>query len=218
MENYNQYMLFEKIEQKDLESIFNCLQAKKKIYQKDEIIQRAGEKIQKIGLILSGKVKISRDDFYGNSSLLDEIGEGNIFGEVFLCMEIQESPVTVVAVNNCEILFLNFNQMLFTCNHQCPFHTQLIKNMLKIIAQKTLIQNLKIDILSKRGIREKIQTYLFYEMKKAKTNTFEIPFNRKKLAEFLYVDRSALSNELSKMQKEGFIIFKKNKFKILIQE
>lgn len=211
-------MLFEKIAQKDLESILNCLQAKKKTYQKEEIIQRAGEKIQQIGLIVSGKVKISRDDFYGNSSLLDEIGEGNIFGEVFLCMEIQESPVTVIAISNCEILFLNFNQMLFTCDNQCPFHTQLIKNMLKIIAQKTLMQNLKIDILSKKGIRERIQTYLFYEMKKAKTTTFEIPFNRKKLAEFLCVDRSALSNELSKMQKEGFILFKKNKFKILIQE
>lgn len=218
MENHTQCLLFENIEQESLQSIFQCLQAKKKNYQKEEVIQRAGEKLEQLGVIVSGKVKISRDDFYGNSSLLDEIGEGNIFGEVFLCMEIQESPVTVIAVNSCEILFLNFNHLLFACNHQCIFHTQLIKNMLKIIAQKTLIQNLKIDILSKKGIREKVRCYLFYEMKKAKTNLFEIPFDRKNLAEFLCVDRSALSKELSKMQAEGLITFKKNKFKLLMHE
>lgn len=214
MKNYYKYALFCGISEKEFHSILICLQGFEKNFQKNELIQRAGEKIHYLGLITKGAVKISKDDYYGNSSLLDEIGQGHIFGEALLCMGVEISPVTVTALENTSILFLDFEKMLHTCQNSCPFHLLLIKNMLKLLAQKTVMQNLKIEILSKKGIREKVKAFLLYELEKNKTNTFEIPFNRKKLAEYLCVDRSALSNELCKMRKEGLLEFYKNKFEI----
>lgn len=207
--------LFQDITHNDFIPMMNCLNANIKKFNKNDIILMADDKITFVGIIASGKVKVVKEDIIGNSSLLTEIESGGIFGEAIVCMGITKSPVTVFAVVESYVVFIDFNKIINTCSNNCSFHSTLIKNMLKIIAKKTVEQNLKIEILSKKGIREKVKAYLINEANKNNSMNFEIPFNRTLLAEFLCTDRSALSKELCKMRDEGLIKFNKNKFEIL---
>ncbi len=203
--------LFSGINQEDFEKMVCCLSAKVVEYKKDDIILLSGEKVNSIGLVLRGAIKIISEDIDGNLIILARLSVSEIFAEVFVCAGVSHSPVTVQAAEDCEIIFLNYSKIIKTCTAVCGFHSKLIENMLKLIACKTLSLNSKIEILSRRTIRDKL--LLFFDMQQSKK--FSIPYNREELARYLCVDRSALSNELSKMRNEGLILFEKNLFQIL---
>ena len=166
-----------------------------------------------VGIVLCGGVNIINEDIDGNKLLLTEIGPGELFGEVFACAGIFHSTVTIVANGDTKVLCFNYDKIITTCHRSCIFHTKLIENMLKILAQKNLMLNQKIEIISKRSLREKLLCYFNYQCKGSKT--FSIPLNREELASYLCADRSAVSNELSKMQKDGVIMYKKNQFELM---
>jgi len=197
----------------DFEQIFNCLSLKIACYKKHEIILLTGNSVNFVGLVLSGSVKIINEDINGNITINAELSVPEIFGEVFACADISQSPVTVQASENAEILFINYKRIITSCSVACHFHTKLIENMLKLIAKKTLMLNQKIEILSKRSTREKLMCFFNFTRETAKK--FTIPFNREELANYLCVDRSAMSNELCKMRDEGLIKFQKNQFEII---
>ncbi len=196
----------------ELESILACMKAKVMKYQKGKIIIEEGEKVDRIGLVLSGKIKIVREDANGNVSILTEMAQGEMFGEAFACAGGVPSLVSVVASTNMEVMYLAYGQITSTCASDCSHHKLLIENLLKIIARKNIMLNQKIEIVSKKTIREKMMAYLEQEYIKMNVKNFDIAFNREELAYYLCVDRSALSRELSKMQEEGIIIFNKNSF------
>ncbi|WP_317854115.1 Crp/Fnr family transcriptional regulator [Chakrabartyella piscis] len=206
-------LLFGDITSEELESMLGCLEAKEQNYVKREVILFTGNPIDFVGMVLSGSVKIIKEDLDGNDMLLAEIGVGELFGEVFACAEISHSPVTIVAMDHTKVMFFKYQKIITTCQRSCVFHAKLTENMLKILAQKNLLLNQKIDILSKRSLREKILCYFMYQCKGEKK--FSIPLNREELASYLCADRSALSAELSKMQKEGLIQYQKNQFELL---
>ncbi len=202
--------LFNNISQKDFSSMLTCLEAFNKRYGKNEIIIHEGDRINFVGAVLEGAVKIIKTDYDGNDVIIAEVTEGDIFAEVFACAEIYRSPVTIVAATDSSILFFNYNKIITICSSSCVFHRQLISNMLKVVANKSLYLNKRIDVISKKTLRNKILTYLHYES--MGLNQITLSMNREDLANFLCADRSALSNELSKMKKDGLIDYNKNEF------
>ncbi|MFI3205935.1 MAG: Crp/Fnr family transcriptional regulator [Clostridia bacterium] len=205
--------LFSNITHRDLSSILCCLGAKEKTYQKNEVVLLNGDPVNFVGVVMSGSVKIIRDDVEGNQTIVGEVSQGEIFAETFACAEVFCSPVSIITIEKTEILLCDYRKVVTTCSNSCVFHNQLIENMLKIIANKNIYLNQKIDIISKRTLREKIMAYLEYAGKGAKQ--FTINLNREEMANYLCADRSALSNELSKMQKDGLIRYSKNSFGII---
>lgn len=207
--------LFEEISEEDLNFLLQCLDSSVKSYPKDSILYLSGSKVTQVGILLSGELQVIREDIAGNRTILTELMPGDLFGETFVCAEIDKSPVTVLATIPSEVMMIQFRHMITTCNSGCSFHTKLIENMMKILARKNLYLNSKIQILSQRSTREKIMEYLMLQAKRTEKTRFSIPYSRNELADFLCVDRSAMSRELSRMQQDGLIQVDKNKFQLL---
>lgn len=207
--------LFNAIDQNELETMITCLGGIVKTYKKDAYIIMAGDSVDYVGIIISGKVQIIKEDFAGNRNIITEHSEGELFGEAFACAGIQTCSYTVQAVTDCEIMMIKFKKIVTTCSNACAFHSMLISNMLKIIAQKNIELNNKMEIISQRTTREKLMTYLLTQAEKAKNSKFDIPFSRNELADYLCVERSAMSRELSKMKNDGIIEYNKNSFELM---
>jgi CRP/FNR family transcriptional regulator, dissimilatory nitrate respiration regulator len=206
--------LFENITEENISSMLACLGAKTKKYKKNSIIIFEEDKVDRVGIVLEGAVLINKDDFAGNRSVVNRVGQYDLFGEVFVCAGLQKSPVNVIAAENCEIMWIQFHRIVNSCSTACEFHLKLIENMIKLLAIKNLQMNQKMEIVSKRNLREKLITYLYLQAENSKTPDFLIPLTRAELADYLFVNRSALSRELSKMRDEGIIKYKKNHFYI----
>lgn len=206
--------LFAGIDKNNLESMLKCLSARKTSFAKEEYILSAGDDIKDVGIVLSGSVNIIKEDFWGNRAILAKIQPGQMFGEAFAFAKIQKLPVSAVAAEKSEILFVDFGKIATTCSSACIFHTQLIQNILKILAHKNIMLTQKLEHIVKRTTREKLLSYLSEQAMIAGSNTFSIPFNRQELADYLSVDRSAMSNELCKLRDEGILEFYKNNFKL----
>lgn len=204
--------LFEHIKGEDMESVLGCLGAEEKTYVRGEYVYTTGDVVHRVGIVLSGSVTIIKEDFWGNRAVMGKMGAGDMFGEVFACAEIPILPVSAVTAEDSRILFIDYGRILRVCSSVCEFHTVLIGNMLKILAEKNLMLTAKIEHMAKPTTREKLLSYLSAQAAKERSNCFEIPFNRQELADYLSVDRSAMSNELSKLRGEGILDFQKNKF------
>lgn len=208
-------ILFRGMKEEDITGVLSCLGAEKREYKKGEFIFRAGEKAVLVGVVLNGKVQVIKEDFFGNRAILTEVTSASLFGESFPFAEEERLPVSVMAVTDSEILFMDYKRIITTCSSACVFHSKLIENMLFIIAKKNVLLNEKIQVMSKRTTREKLLSYLQNQAMRAGSSSFTIPFNRQELADSLCVDRSAMSNELSKLQEEGILNFHKSEFVLL---
>ena len=204
--------LFFNIEDDALLRMLTCLGARTDFFDKKYTIFAEGSPAKYLGIVLSGSVQIVQVDYYGNRSILSDIGASQIFAEAFACAETKEIPVSVIANDPCEIMFIDCSHILHTCSSNCGFHQQLIFNLMKDLASKTLMFYQKIEITSKRSTREKLLAYLTLEAKRANSDSFDIPFDRQELADYLEVERSGLSAEIGKMKKEGLIDNSKNHF------
>ncbi len=207
--------LFEGIDDESLFRMLDCLGAKIEFFDKKYTIMAEGNPAKYIGIVLSGSVQIIQIDYYGNRSILSNIGASQVFAEAFACADIQTVPVTVIANEPCEIMLISADHILHTCSNNCAFHRQLIFNLMRDLAKKTITFHQKIEITSKRSTREKLMTYLMLQAKKAGSDSFEIPYDRQELADYLEVERSGLSAEISKLRKEGIIESEKKQFKLL---
>lgn len=204
--------LFRGIKESEIQLILNCLQAKIKTFDKGALIFAMGEKIERLGVVLSGSVFIEKADCWGNRSILAKAVGGDVFGEAMCCAEQECSQVDVTAAEKTAIMFVDYKKIITTCSSACVFHTALIENMLKILADKNLMLTGKIEHLTRRSTKEKLLSYLSYQSLQKGSADFEIPFNRQELADYLAVDRSAMSNELSKLRNDGVLEFHKNHF------
>lgn len=207
--------LFSGMSTSDLNEILECLDAKQKIFKKNTYIINSGEYISNLMFILSGNIQIRHVDYWGNVNIINQFSSGEIFGESFITPNSTSFTNDVLATTDCNILFLNINKLLSLCHKNCKFHTTLITNLFIIISQKNRNLVSKLKFISHRTTREKLLSYLSDEAQKANSPIFSIPFNRQELADFLAVERSAMSKELGKMKKDGIIDFSKNKFKLL---
>ena len=207
--------LFASISAEELNSLLGCLSAAIRRFQKDEFVFLAGDRISSIGIVLSGSVRVLQEDFWGRRMILAHIEPGGLFGEAFSCADKKMLPISVVTAELSEVMLLDYRKILTTCTSACVFHTQLIMNMMQILAEKNILLIQKMEYLSKRTTRDKLLAFLSAQAQLSASNIVEIPFNRQELADFLCVDRSALSRELGAMQSEGLLRFEKSRFELL---
>lgn len=205
--------LFAGVGTHDLDSMMSCLSAKERNYKKNEFIFHTGDKVTQIGMVLEGTVHMMKEDIWGNVMILGEACPGDLFGEVSRA-GVKHLEVGVVAKTDVKVLFLDIQKVLTVCSNGCEFHSKIIRNLLSSIAERTLEMTRKVEHMSQRSLRDKVLSYLSSEAVRAGSKEFTIPFNRQQLAEYLSVDRSALSAELGKMRDEGMLEFWKNQFKL----
>ena len=207
--------LFFGIEDEKLLTMLNCLSAKVVSFDKKYTVLAEGTPAKYIGVVLTGSAQILQIDYYGNRSILGNVGPSEVFNEAFACAETKAVPVTVIANEPSEIMLIDCSHILHTCQNNCGFHQQLIFNLMKDLAMKTIIFHQRIEVTSKRTTREKLLAYLFLQAKKADSPEFTIPFDRQELADYLEVDRSGLSAEISKLKNEGIINCNRSRFELL---
>ena len=207
--------LFDGIEDENLIRMLTCLGAKQKIYRKNEAIFSEGDTVETFGIVLSGEVQIIQNDYYGNRSILANMEPSEIFGETYACAGLDCLPVTVVASEDSEVMLVDVHHVTRACGNACSFHSRMIFNLMKIVAEKNLVFHRKIMVTSGRTTRDKLMVYLLSEAKRQNAKTFKIPYDRQELADYLEVERSGLSAEISKLRREGVILADKNCFTIL---
>lgn len=210
--------LFRGTSGEEIASMLTCLQAVQKNYAKNDVIYHAGTVISSLGIVLSGSVFIENDDFWGNKNVLDLITPGQVFAEAYASIPGEPLMYNVVAYEAAEILFLNVQKLLQVCPNSCSHHNKLIQNLLCISAQKNLSLSRRSLHTAPKSIRGRLLSYLSFQALQHGSRDFVIPFNRQQLADYLNVDRSALSNELSKMQKAGLLKVERNHFCLLTDE
>ena len=194
--------LFDRIGDESLKEMLGCFNAKERSYKKGDAVFAEGDKAKYLGIVLEGSVQLVRVDYYGNRSILANIEPPQLFGEAFACAGLKSLPVDAVAAADTRILLLDAQRIARPCGNACPCHGQTILNLLHIVAKKNLVLHQKIEITSKRSTREKLMTYLLLQAKNAKSHTFTVPYDRQELADYLEVDRSGLSAEISKLRNE----------------
>ena len=207
--------LFSGVGDNEISTMLNCLQSKLLTFKKGEYIFREGEHIDSITVLVEGKLLVQHDDFWGNRNIVNMIRVGEMFGESYVAPESGVLLNDVIAEENSTVIFFDVKRILTVCSTACRFHSLVVQNLFFSISEKnrTLVQ--KIGHMSKRSTRAKLLSYLSEEAKKNNNSQFTIPFTRQQLADFLCVDRSAMSNELCKMRDEGLLQFYKNQFMLL---
>jgi CRP/FNR family transcriptional regulator, dissimilatory nitrate respiration regulator len=207
--------LFRGVREDEIEKMLDCMGAVQKHFDRGAGIYRSGDIVQSMGLVLSGSVNIESYDFDGKKSILGHSTDGQLFAETYACIPGEPLMVNVTAAESTDVLFLNVQRMMQLCPSLCPFHNKLIMNLFTISAQKNLNLSWRILHTSPKRIRERLYSYLLFQSKKQGANDFTIPFDRQQLADYLNIDRSAMSHELGKMQKEGLLFSEKNHFTLL---
>ena len=207
--------LFQNIKNEKLSALLACLGATVKQFGKKETILEEGVPARYIGIVLSGCAQMIQLDYYGNRSIVSTAQPSELFAESFACAEVSSIPLSVIATEPSEIMLIDCYRIVHSCSNACDFHQQMIYNLLKNVAAKNIQFHQKIEITSRRSTREKLMAYLILQAKKADSQSFDIPFDRQELADYLEVERSGLSAEISKLRNEGILLCHRNHFELL---
>lgn len=206
--------LFHNATDEDITYVLRCLEAFTKSYDKNEVIYNYFERIPYAGIVLSGEIHVVMHNSTGSEYSIRRFIAGDIFGESYACIPEALSTIQVLSHQKCMVLFMRFSNLFLPYASTCPHASKITANLLKETARNNIFQNQKIQILTQRHVRDKLTTYL-YTLSQDDTRTVRIPFDRQGLANYLGVERSALSRELSRMQKEGLLDFYKNRITLL---
>lgn len=210
--------LFAGIAEDEISLMLSCLDAHMREYRKGEYVFRQGEHISTITMLVDGELHIQQDDYWGNRSIISHITAGEMFGEAYIAPESGALLNDVVAVEDSTVIFLDAKKIMTVCSSACRFHSIVVQNLFFAISEKNRKLVMKLGHMSKRTTREKLISYLSAESRRQNSSDFTIPFNRQQLADFLSVDRSAMSNELCRMRDEGLLRFDKSRFTLLLPE
>ena len=215
--NLSNTQLFRGLEEHEITSLLSCLNTVTRSYKKGEIILSEGMITENIGVVLSGMVLISYGDIWGNTSILGNAAPGCVFAEVYACIPGQPLLITVSAAEPATVLFMNVGRVLTSCSNTCPFHARLARNLLTVCADKSLQLSRRMKHTTSKSIRGRLMSYFSECAKQFGSSSFIIPYNRQQLADYLAVDRSAMSTALGKLRDEGVLTFQKNHFHLLQQ-
>ena len=204
--------LFKDINAGDLTPLLHCMRSYNDVYKKGELIDtdRNGETY--IGIVMSGSVHMMKEDISGNQTMLAYMNAGEIFGESTAIGNYTKEYISFIAASDCEIMFLSMHMIMHNCGAQCEFHHKLTQNLLNLIAEKNANLMEKIEVSTKRTVREKILAYLSIQAQKSDSTYIQLPLTRTELAAYIGANRSAMTRELALMKEEGLIDFDKNTF------
>ena len=212
---FQQCALFQGMSDQDILSITHCMNITPRSYPADSYLLFLNDTVNSVGIILDGEVEVVKETMAGSRHIIAILQPSDIFGEGVVCTSDRKSPVSVKTRTSAYICFIPFENIVHTCTSSCGYHTQLIRNMMMILGEKNMLLNRKIDLLTLKGMREKLATYLLMVSEQRKSHQFNLPFNRNELAEFLNVSRTSMSRELSRMKEDGLIDYHLNRVKIL---
>jgi len=204
-------MIFKKLTPQELEDISAASLLRKKTYRKGSYIFRMGDTTASLGIVLSGAVYIENIDLWGNKSLLSDVSAGQIFGETY-ALTGEMLMVDAVAAEKSEILFLDIRRMTGGAYAARSWYPKMLGNLLMLSSRKNLVLSNRIFHTSSKHVRTRLQSYLSFVSLREGTREFDIPFDRQQLADYLNLDRSAMSKELGRMRDDGILSFKKNHF------
>lgn len=209
--------LFEGFSVARLRQALSDLGGKVRGFGKGEAVFREGDPANAVGVVLEGEIQVYSEDYYGVRRMMTVLPAGEIFGEVFACAEVEALPVSAVAVRDSRVMLFDCRPVTLAGRGENTeeYYVHLTRNLLHIMARKNLMLNRKIELLSKRTTREKLLFYLHTQAKTAKSDRFTIPYDRQQLADYLGVERSAMSEQLGKLRREGVIECNKNHFHLL---
>jgi len=199
--------LFSGIGKEELAAFLICLNPRIQEYEKDDFIAIAGEPLEGIGLVLSGKVGILKESIAGNRTILSVLRQGNLFGEAAAWGSGRRWPATALAMEPCCVLFIPPEKLTGQCPRNCAWHKSIIGNMLGILAEKAMELNRKMELLEIKSMRGKLCAYFYDLYKRAGSTAFTLPLNRNDLADYLDVSRPSMSREMGRMRDEGIIDF-----------
>lgn len=205
---------FQGMTEEEILSVLHCVNATVLHRKKDEYILRVGDSTETMGLVLSGSVLCLQEDLWGHRNIIHRIGAGEFFAEAFAATSGSVLDVNIVADEDTEVMLLHTGRLLQTCPHACAHHNRLVRNMVSVMARRVMDLNEKITHMAKRSTREKLLSYLSAESIRQGKLSFTIPYDRQQLADYLCVERAAMSVELSKLQREGFLRTNRNHFEL----
>lgn len=208
----NDCLLFKNMTDDNIKSLSNCFKMNIKTYKKNDYIVKMDDDIEYIHIIYSGTCIIEEEDYWGNRSIMDVVLRNQVFGISYAYANIKKYPVSLVAKEKTKVNIIPVSKVFSPCSKHCVHHNTLIKNAVEVLAIKNISLMEKLEHISKRTTREKIISFLSSFAAKTNSNDFYIPFDRQELADYLLVDRSALSSELSKLKKSNLIDYRKNHF------
>ncbi len=206
--------LFQGMTEEEILSVLHCVNASILHRKKGEYIFRVGDSTESMGLVLRGAMLSLQEDLWGHRNIIHRIGVGEYFAEPFAAMPGSVLNVSVVADEDSEIMLLNMGRLLKTCPNACAYHNRLVQNLVSVMARRVMNLNEKITHMAKRSTREKLLSYLSAESMRQGKFSFSIPYDRQQLADYLSVERAAMSVELSKLQKEGYLKTNRNHFEL----
>jgi len=207
--------MFRGVAESDINNMLGCLNARLRTYRKGEYIVHQGDNLSDILMVVSGSVHIQKEDYWGNRHLLGRVSVGEVFGEAYASPDSGVLLNDVVAAEDCAVIFFDVVRVLTTCSSACRFHAAVVQNLFFAVCDKNRSLVQKLGHMSGRTTRDKLLSYLSEQAAKNGARRFIIPFNRQQLADYLSVDRSAMSNELCKLRDDGLLTFRKNEFELL---
>lgn len=207
--------LFAGMDEREIEELCHCIGWKIREYEKNEYLMSAGDARGRTGIVVRGSVNILKEDFWGNRMIIGKMEQGEMFGEAFALSKVSVLPVSVLAAEDTSVLLIDPEKLMNPCQLPCGCHSKAMSNMIRLLAGKNVMLTAKIGHVTRRTTREKLLSYLSEQAVREKSSCFTIPYNRQELADFLSVDRSAMSSELGRMREEGTIKFRKNEFQLL---
>lgn len=209
--NLKNHPLFQDLSESDLDQLYHAACMRSQFFKKNQTVFHAGDRICEVGIVQTGNIHIEMIDLWGNKSILSSIAPGQIFAETYA---ICRKPllVDVTAAAPCEILFLNLEFLARSFSEPGSCRDAIMQNLFAICVRKNLILSNRIFCTTPKTVRGRLLVYLSSESAKAGSTSFTIPFDRQGMADYLNLDRSALSKELGRMKKDGILDFKKNHF------
>jgi CRP-like cAMP-binding protein len=207
--------LFRTIAEDEYAKMMNCMGAQVKGFRSEEYVFLAGDEVSTVGVVLTGVVEIMKENLAGNKHIVAFLEPSDMFAEGIVCTKSRISPVTVRVKEDAKILFIPYARIIKSCGNGCNFHITLIQNMMVVLGEKNVNLNRKLELLSLKGMREKIASFLIAESNDRGSSMFQIMLNRTELADYLNVARTSMCRELARMKDEGLIDYYGNSFKLI---
>lgn len=208
--------LFQGVSSEDIQKMLRCFGARIAHFGKYQFLFSEGDEARYVGIVLTGGVRLVKEDYDGKSSIISLAGPGELFCESFACADVAALPVGVEAAENSAVVLIDSRRITSICANACGCHSKVLNNLLRVVASRNLEYHHKMEITAKRTTREKLMAYLLAQSKAAGSNTFTIPFDRQALADYLQVERSAMSTEIGKLRDDGVLITRRSEFTLLL--
>lgn len=207
--------LFRGVDEDSIRAMLHCLDVRTEEFPRGGMILTGGESVKQIGLLLSGSAELVQEDYWGNRNLMGRVVAGELFAEAYAGRAEAVLNLNVVATERCTVMWLDAGKVIHTCPNTCEHHNKIITNLMSDMAQKNMSLADKVTHMAKRTTRQKLLSYLSAQAVRAGSGSFDIPFNRQQLADYLAVDRSAMSAQLGRLREEGVLRFSRNHFELM---